>query len=85
MEVSLPDGELRTAVRACKASGFAELCPDQRATLLDGFLRYTAAPRWMVDWTCDRWPGGEGRGRRALRSKTALLTYQGVWGVVNPE
>eukprot|EP00974_Lingulodinium_polyedra_P092374 8950159-Lingulodinium_polyedra.AAC.1 len=39
----------------------------------------------MADWAYDRWPGGEGRARRAFRSKTALLTYQGNRGVVSPE
>eukprot|EP00974_Lingulodinium_polyedra_P055384 5325859-Lingulodinium_polyedra.AAC.1 len=39
----------------------------------------------MADWASDRWPGGDGRAYRAFHSKTALLTYQGNWGVASPE
>eukprot|EP00974_Lingulodinium_polyedra_P067495 6534965-Lingulodinium_polyedra.AAC.1 len=85
MAVSLPAGELHDAALACQGAGFAAMRPEQRRVLLDGFLRMTFAPEWMVQWSLDRWPYGDASGKQAVRSRTALFTYQAVWGVVAAE
>eukprot|EP00974_Lingulodinium_polyedra_P016384 1586809-Lingulodinium_polyedra.AAC.1 len=56
MEASQPEGELREAVFSCKYTGFAELCPMLRKTLLD--VCSPLALRRQIGWQSGPLTGG---------------------------
>ena len=68
------------------ARRLSQLCKRQKNLVLRQFLQISLAPSWALEFAAKVWPAdaSEQRARYCLQASTALLTYQGDWGVCLP-
>ena len=79
-----PEGVLHIVFQ-CRDASFQLLSSAVKAELVRGFLEATCAPDWARDWAASRWHLASGGKAPKLHAKTALLTYQGDYGLVPVE
>ena len=63
---------------------FGSLSKRQKNIIMRHFLHCTGAPRWVMKYAVRQWhcDPDERRPKLILKSQTALLTFQGDWGVL---